>query len=78
MLSAIKEIADGRLEEQKEHMATHGYLKACNLMFQEGILSEKKITSLSSPILSNIKAGFMYFSNWREKVSISKGGITIL
>ena len=52
MLSAIKDLADSRPDEEKEYMATFGYLKACNLLFEEGILSEKRINSLSSPILN--------------------------
>ena len=58
MLSAIKEIAENRPDEQKEHMATYTYLKACNLLFEKGILSEKQVTSLSSPTLVNMRDGY--------------------
>ena len=75
MLSAIKDIADARPDEREEHMATYMYLKACNLLFEEGILSEKPISSLSSPVLKNIEDGFTYFSEWRKKVSSFKGGV---
>ncbi len=73
MLSAVKEIADKRPDEKEEHMATYFYLKACNLLFEEGILSEKPITSMSS--LQNMEDGFAYFKNWKKEVAALKGGI---
>ena len=62
MLSVIKEIAENRPDEKKEHMETYKFLKACNLLFEEGILSEKPITSLSSPILVNMRDGYGQFT----------------
>ena len=54
-------------------MATYFYLKACNLLFEEGILSEKPITSMSS--LQNMEDGFAYFKNWKKEVAALNGGI---
>ncbi len=56
-------------------MATYFYLKACNLLFEEGILSEKPITSMSSPVLKNMEDGFAYFKNWKKEVAALNGGI---
>ena len=75
MLSAIKEIAESRPDEQKEHMATYMYLKACNLLFEKGILSDKPITSATSPILINVRDGFTHFSEWRRYISRIKPGL---
>lgn len=75
MLSAIKEIAENRLDEQKKHMETYKFLRACNLLFEEGILSEKPIMSLSSPTLVNMRDGYGHFTEWRKKVSELKPGI---
>lgn len=72
MLSAIKEIAKNRPDEQKEHMATYMFLKACNSLFEEGILSEKPITSTTSPILVNMRNGYNYFLEWRKYVVRTK------
>ena len=81
MLSAIQELADNRLDECEEHLAVLKYLQACNLIFEKGILSEKCIYSSpsSSPILENIKEGFMYFEEWRNQVSLANAGkVTML
>lgn len=44
------------------------YLKACNKMFERGILEKKGfIKSTQSPVLSSIKDGFRYFSEWADK-----------
>ena len=75
MLSAIKELANNRPDEQREHLAVLEYLQACNLIFEEGILSEKGIHSLSSPPLLNMKKGYTHFVDWKEKLSLSKGGM---
>jgi hypothetical protein len=72
MLLAIKTLADRRPDEKAEHMATYDFLKACNLLFEEGILSEKPIKSMSSSLLENMKNGFVYFCDWREKLSHSE------
>ena len=44
------------------------YLKACNKMFEPGILEKKGfIKSTRNPVLSSIKDGFKYFSEWADK-----------
>lgn len=75
MLSAIKEIAESRPDECKAHMTTYTYLKAVNLMFEEGILSEKAVTTVSSPQLMNMKDGFKYFSEWKTNLITKMPGI---
>lgn len=77
MLSAIKELAEKRPDEAKEHMATYMYLRACNLLFEEGILSEKQVSSDKSPILVNMQDGFNYFEEWRKYITTIKTGLLI-
>ena len=44
------------------------YLKACNKIFERGILEKKGfIKSTQSPVLSSIKNGFKFFSEWADK-----------
>lgn len=74
MLSAIKELANRNEEEKEEHMATLYYLRACNLLFEEGILSKTPISSASSPLLTNMNDGFTYFMQWKEDIANLKGG----
>ncbi len=45
------------------------YLKACNLLFEEGILSKNRVTSISSPALMKMKSGYIYFSDWKKNLS---------
>ena len=54
------------------------YLKACNQMFERGILEKKGfIKSINSPVLASIKNGFRFFSEWADKV-IEEGNITLI
>lgn len=48
-------------------MKTAEYLEACNLIFERGILSKKIIRSMDSPVISNIKKGFQFFTDWYKK-----------
>lgn len=63
MLAAIRELAESRPDEKKEHMAVLDYLEACSLIFENGILSAQPVNCPSlSPILRNIEKGFQFFS----------------
>ena len=47
------------------------YLKACHKMFERGILEKKGfIKTVNSPLLSSIKDGFRFFSEWADKVIV--------
>lgn len=78
MLAAVKEVACSRPDEEREHMQTYLYLKACNLLFEEGILSKTPITSSTSPLLKNMEDGFKFFSDWRQEVANTKGGLSMI
>ena len=45
------------------------YLKACHKMFERGILEKKGfIKTVNSPLLTSIKDGFKFYSEWADKV----------
>ena len=45
------------------------YLEACNKIFEKGLLSHKRITSVDSEILTSIKTGFHYFVSWHKDLA---------
>uniref|UniRef100_A0A1X7V628 Transposable element P transposase-like RNase H domain-containing protein n=1 Tax=Amphimedon queenslandica TaxID=400682 RepID=A0A1X7V628_AMPQE len=69
MLDAIQALADARPDEMKEHLATLEYLKACNKLFEDGILSHQKVDQLSSKVLKNIDEGYAFFKKWKDSFS---------
>ena len=69
MLTAIQEIADYRSDEEKEHLAALAYLKACNLLFENGTLSHTPIYNMSSETLKNLRKGFDFFKHWKDSFS---------
>lgn len=71
MLCAIQELAESGDAQQKEHLAVLEYLKACNSIFETGILSQTPIKCSSSPVLKNMEVGYKYFSDWKDNVSES-------
>jgi hypothetical protein len=50
--------------EEKEHLAQLNYLKACNFLFENGILSHMPIYKLTSEILVNMDNRFQFFHQW--------------
>ena len=69
MIAAIKDLA-GPSEEQ-----VASYLEACNLIFEEGLLSQRRINNLQSPVLANIRRGMEFFEGWCN--THSQTGMTI-
>ena len=45
------------------------YLEACNKMFEKGLLSHKRITSVDSEVLTSINTGFQYFVSWHKDLA---------
>ena len=54
------------------------YLEACNLIFENGILSHEMICSPESKVLLNIHEGMKWFINWKEELQKEPGNITLL
>lgn len=40
------------------------FLEACNLIFENGLLSSRRVRSMNSPIIQNIKKGMEFFEKW--------------
>ncbi len=40
------------------------FLTAVNSLFEEGLLSNEKITAKDSPILQQIESGYHFFTGW--------------
>ena len=44
--------------------ASHNYLSAVKLMFEDGFLSSTRVADMASPVLENIQEGYRFFKNW--------------
>ena len=66
MISAITEIAEKKDTLKEAHTLTANYLKACSMIFENGILSHEKITSMSSTSIANMTEGMKWFYKWKE------------
>lgn len=40
------------------------FLEACNLIFENGLLSRRRINRVNSPVIQNIKKGMDFFEKW--------------
>uniref|UniRef100_A0A1X7U9J2 Uncharacterized protein n=1 Tax=Amphimedon queenslandica TaxID=400682 RepID=A0A1X7U9J2_AMPQE len=69
MLDAVQALADARPNKMKEHLATLEYLKACNKLFENGILSHKKVDQLSLKVLKNLNEGYAFLKKWKDSFS---------
>ena len=56
--------------------ATLSYLEACNKIFERGLLSHDKVCDPSSKVVSSIKEGFAFFTEWHA--GLSKDGIGLI
>ena len=62
MIAAIQDLV--REPNQEASGKTAAYLDACNLLFEQGLLSRQRINNRDSPILANIKRGMSFFEEW--------------
>ena len=62
MIAAIQDLA--REPNQEASGKTAEYLDACNLLFEQGLLSRQRINNRESPVLANIKRGMSFFEEW--------------
>lgn len=76
LIAAIREIAERRgLGEGDTHTVVAQYLEACNLIFENGILSHDIISSSQSACLANICKGMSWFFKWKEEVAAQNAGV---
>ena len=73
MIAAIREMAEKKEELRETHLLTAEYLQACNLLFENEILSHEKITSVSSKALLNMAEGMKWFMKWKEELQDKPG-----
>ena len=59
MIAAIQDLA--REPNQEASGKTAAHLNACNLLFEQGLLSRQRMNNRDSPILANIKRGMSFF-----------------
>ena len=62
MIAAIQELSKEPNQESAKPAAS--FLEACNLLFERGLLSNRRINSLCSPAIENIKKGMAFFEKW--------------
>lgn len=73
MLAAIHEMAEKDEITKQSHMCTAEYLEACNLIFENGILSHEMICSPKSKALANISEGMKWFFKWKQELQKEPG-----
>ena len=64
MIAAVKDLANEPNEDASACGKTADYLEACNLLFEQGLLSCRRINNENSPVLGNIRKGMEVFENW--------------
>ena len=63
MIAAVKDhVASGT--DVAATAKTGEYLDACNVLFEQGLLSRRRIYSKDSPVLANIPKGMAFFEKW--------------
>lgn len=62
MVATIQDLAKEPNQESAAPVAS--FLEACNLIFENGLLSRRRINSLESPVIQNIKKGMDFFEKW--------------
>ncbi len=58
--------------------ATAEYLEACNLLFEQGILSHSTINVVKDGVLQNMEKGYKYFKEWYQELRESGTQISII
>ena len=62
MIAAVKDLAGE--PNQEASIKTAAFLDACNLLFEQGLLSRRRVNSKDSSVLKNIKRGLSFFEEW--------------
>ena len=63
MIAAVKDLASTASDVGPNQNAVD-FLEACNLLFEQGMLSRRRINNKNSPVLTNIKKGMAFFEQW--------------
>ena len=62
MIATIQDL--DREPNQEASGQTAAYLDACNLLFEQELLSRRRISNRDSPVLANIRRGMSFFEEW--------------
>lgn len=62
MISAIEKLSREPNQENSKPVAN--FLEACNLIFEKGLLNKRRINSMNSSVIQNIKKGMAFFEKW--------------
>ena len=54
--------------DQANVQQTHEYLRACNMLFENGFLSHDKIRDENADVLTSIQEGYSFFPRWYEAI----------
>lgn len=63
MMAAVKDLAS-TASDVGPNQNVVDFLEACNLLFEQGMLSRRRINYKNSPVLTNIKKGTAFFEQW--------------
>ena len=63
MIAAVKDLASSASDVGPNQNAVD-FLEACNLLFEQGMLSRRRVNNKNSPVLTNIKKGMAFFEQW--------------
>ena len=63
MIASVKDLVSGGSDVEAS-TKTAEYLDACNLLFEQGLLSHRRINNKDSPVLANIRKGMAFFEQW--------------
>ena len=64
MISAIDELSKEPNQGSAKHVVSS--LEACNLIFEKGLLSKRRIKSMECSVIQNIKKGMDFFQKWSQ------------
>ena len=65
MITAIQDHSKEPNQQSAKPVAD--FLEACHLIFEKGLLSKRRVNSLNTPALDNIKKGMALFEKWCHK-----------
>ena len=63
MIAAVKDLSSNGTDVEAS-TKTGEYLDACNLLFEQGLLSYRRVNNKDSSVLKNIKQGMSFFEQW--------------
>ena len=62
MIAAVQDLSGDPNQESAIPIAS--FLDACNLIFENGFLSSRRVRSMDGVVIKNIKKGMAFFEEW--------------